>query len=339
VCVWIISAVNLLVGHMSVPSQSNETSATPVPETLQGENIDETQKTIKSSTLDPQSLPVRNSSLLKTRTQLDSSSKELSTSKDIAGNVTQLAHTDDSKVVSDIPPTPPPKNDIPRSMSSRKPKPVAISRSNSPPKKKGFIESLLDGLLSCCTPSSSHDDEDGPGRTQPRRRGKGSVEMDSLRKENDHPTTSTIGVLVTDEDTAPPVPKKRESASEQFEETKPSVTIASDVITEKETNGQPRVVTPLLHPVGEDDDEELATVSTDDDQRERELRHSMQIQAPFPPTADEVQSDALLVSPTPEISLQNTSEPEESDVEEVPRPLNQIIDEPQPRVVSISFRN
>jgi hypothetical protein len=315
---------------MSVPSQANETSAALVPATTQGDHADDALKNVKKDSLDPQSLPTRNSSLQKTRNRPDSSNEK--PKQDTTKNISQSAPTDSPKSTVDIPPTPPPKNDLPNA-KSRKPNPSAANRSvPSPKKKKGFVESLLDRLLSCCTPSAAHDDDNGTSRIQPRR-GKGSVEMDSLKKESQHPTTSTIGVLPNDEEVAPPVPKKGEKSTDQFEETKPSVTIAPDVITEKETNGQTRVVTPLLHPVSEDDDEELATVSTDDDQRERELRHSLQIQAPFPPTADEVQSDALLVSPTAEI--QNTSESEESDVEDIPRPLNQIIDEPQPRVVKL----
>jgi hypothetical protein len=314
---------------MSAPSQLNETSAALVSATTQGEQTDDALKTLKKDSLDPQSLPTRNSSLQKTRNRPDSSNEK--SKHDTTKNVSQSALIDSPKPTVDIPPTPPPKNDLPKPKSSRKPNPSVANRSVSlPKKKKGFVESLLDRLLSCCTPSEAHDDDNGTSRRQTRP-GKGSVEMDSLKKESQHPTTSTIGVPPSDEGVAPPVPKKGESSSDQFEETKPSVTIAPDVITEKENNGQPRIVTPLLNPVTEDDDEELATVSTDDDQRERELRHSLQIQAPFPPTADEVQSDALLVSPTAE--LQNTSESEESDIEDIPRPLNQIIDEPQPRVV------
>jgi hypothetical protein len=162
------------------------------------------------------------------------------------------------------------------------------------------------------------------------------MEMDSLKKENNLPTLSTIGIpSVAEESQAPPVPsKKRDTTAPVLEETKPTVTIAPDVITDKETNGQPRILTPPLQPSNEEStDEELGTISTDDG-RDRQLRDSLQIQAPFPPTSDEVQSDALVVSPSPQISIQNSSESEESDTEEVPRPLNINIDEPQPRVLS-----
>ena len=151
---------------MSAPSQLNETSAALVPATTPGDQTDDALKNLKKDSLDPQSLPTRNSSLQKTRNRPDSSSEK--SKHDTTKNVSQSALTDSPKPTVDIPPTPPPKNDLPKP-KSRKPNPSVANRSASlPKKKKGFVESLLDRLLSCCTPSSAHDDDIGTSRTQSR---------------------------------------------------------------------------------------------------------------------------------------------------------------------------
>src|SRR5438045_1556235 len=82
---------------------------------------------------------------------------------------------------------------------------------------------------------------------------------DVLKKESEHPTLSTIGMSSVDEESqAPPVPaKKRDTTVPVVEEPKPTVTIAPDVVTDKETNGQPRILTPPLQPTSDESDDEL----------------------------------------------------------------------------------
>jgi hypothetical protein len=152
--------------------------------------------------------------------------------------------------------------------------------------------------------------------------------MESLKQDDDRPTTSTIGVSPDGLDTDNLPVQNRDT----LDDTKPSVTISPDAITDKEP--APKIATPPLAPLNEDDDQEHITMSTDNEQeRERELRQSIQIQAPFPPTSDESQTDARVISPAPQISLQQTTESEDSDEEEeVPEVIRTIVDEPQPRV-------
>jgi len=313
---------------MSALSNTNEKAAVDVPEPSQAEVVDDSPK--KWEKREPGSLPTRNSSLPKSRKSPDAVSEKMEAPKEGVEDVVP----DSPGQTVEKPPTPPPKNPPAK---SRARKPNAPTPRPAPPPKKGIFEKIVAALASCCSPSeSSKHDQTRPNRTESRRKPKQVVEMDSLTKENDHHTLSTIGIPSMDEEAqAPPVPsKKRDTTVPVVEESKPTVTIAPDVITDKETNGQPRILTPPLQPTSEEStDEEMGTISTDDG-RDRQLRDSLQIQAPFPPTSDEVQSEALVVSPSPQISIQNSNESEESDTEEVPRPININIDEPQPRVLS-----
>ena len=305
---------------MSVPPNAPERSALNVPEASQGELGDDSLK--KWEKKEPESLPARNSSLPKSRISPDPVHEKM----DVPNEGLKDVMKDSPAPTVEKPPTPPPKNPPSKSRARKTNVPTPKP---SPPPKKGLFEQIVAALASCCSPSeTTKHDQPRTNRTESRRKPKQVMEMDSLKKENNIPTLSTIGIpSVAEESQAPPVPsKKRDTTAPVSEETKPTVRIAPDVITDKETNGQPRILTPPLQPSSEEStDEELGTISTDDG-RDRQLRDSLQIQAPFPPTSDEVQSDALVVSPSPQISIQNSSESEESDTEEVPRPLNINID-------------
>lgn len=322
-----LALVNLLVGHMSVPSNAAEKSALNVPEPSQGDSLDDSLK--KWETREPGLLPERNSSLPKLRKSPPDSASE---KRDVPREGNEDMVKDSPAPTVEKPPTPPPKNPPSKSRARRTNAPIPKP---PPPPKTGIFEQLVAALVSCCSPSEPKKyDKPRPNRTEPRRKTRQMMEMDSLKKENDNPTLSTIGIPSVDEESqAPPVPsKKRDTAAPVVDETKPTVTITPDVVADKETNGQPRVLTPPFQPSGDESDEEHGTISTDDG-RDRQLRDSLQIQAPFPPTSDEVQSDALVVSPSPQISIQTSSESEEPEVEEVPRPININIEEPQPSVV------
>src|SRR5579859_5180774 len=317
---------------MSAPSNATEKGALNVPEPSQGDIVDDSPK--KWETKEPGSLPARNSSLPKSRKSPNVANEKLDAPKEGVEDIVK----DSPALTVEKPPTPPPKN--PPSKSRARKANVPVSKpSPPPPKKKGFFEQIVDALVSCCSPSEpKKHDQPRTNRTEPRTKTKQMLEMDRLQKENDYPTLSTIGIPSAHEESqAPPVPsKKRDTTSSVVEDTKPSVTIAPEANLDKDTNGQPRILTPPLQPTSEEStDEELGTISTDDG-RDRQLRDSLQIQAPFPPTSDEVQSEAVVVSPSPQISVESNSESNEPEVEEVPRPININIDEPQPRVKSRS---
>jgi len=318
--------------------------------------------------LDPQSLPARGSSLKTSRSRPQSStsvsdSKHDSSTSNV-NSVNPPPHQDER------PPTPPPKTTLKPSLKPtsavhpRESIPQQGQVENHPPKRSAW-DSFLLGLISCCTPNKKageddEDDESQIGRTHlSHRRRKDPIELDSIHKNNEsidqlpssspstngvHPSSSSSA---PGDETAPPVPSKHRDAptlpsilstggigvpSVVLE--KPAVTISPDAIPEKEP--APRVITPPLQPVDHDDDDidRGTNISTDDErEREKELRHSVQLQAPFPPTADELaQSDALVVSPSPQLS---TTDSEESESEEIPRPFAQILEEGQPRVPAI----
>jgi hypothetical protein len=311
---------------MDTPAPSEATGENLATETSRNEIGEDLQKQSKRESLAPQSLPTRHSSLPKTRGRAGSSKSSKSSSESKQDSPITENHKSmgvgTSISAEDTPPTPPPKNDAlriaPRSMPG-----------SSAPKKGGFFSSFMTDLLSCCSPGKKHDDKSGTGRQARRRRvDNESIEMEPPKQDDENRTTSTTGVPLSDGEVPPVSIKKRDTP----EETKPSVTIAPDVVTEKEST--PRIVTPPLGPLPEDDDEEHVTMATDNErEREKELRNSMQIQAPFPPTSDE-QTDALVVSPTPQISLQQTTESEDSEEDEEPLEVirTPIVDEPQPRV-------
>jgi hypothetical protein len=301
-------------------STANEPNTDIVPaaaQTSRNDQGDDSQKQGKRESIAPESLPTRHSSLPRTRGRAESSKS----SKSKPDSPISENHTSAIAAFDDVPPTPPPKNDSPKSAQKSVP-------SSTTPKREGFFASLITRLVSCCIPSKSHDDE---VRRQPfrrRRADKESIEMDTTKQDDDHPTTSTISPGVEVE--SPPVP-----ARDTPEDIKPSVTIAPDVITDKEST--PRIITPPLGPLTEDDDEESGFIPSEDREREKEIRQSMQIQAPFPPSADE-QTDAVVVSPAPQVSLQHTSDSEESEEEEEPlEVIRAIVDEPQPRVYLLSI--
>jgi hypothetical protein len=303
----------------AIPGES--TGENLATETSRNEIGEDSQKHSKRESLAPESLPTRHSSLPKTRGRAGSSKSSKSSSESKHDSPTTENHKSmgTSIPAEDIPPTPPPKNDTPRNAPRSMP-------GSSAPKKEGFLRSFMTGLLSCCSPGKKHDDKSGANRQARRRRvDNESIEMESPKQDDE---TSTTGVPLSDGE-APLVPiKKRDTP----EETKLSVTIAPDVTTDKEST--PRILTPPLGPLPEDDDEEHVTMATDNErEREKEMRNSMQIQAPFPPTSDE-QTDALVVSPTPQISLQQTTESEDSEEDEEPLEVirTPIVDEPQPRV-------
>jgi hypothetical protein len=320
---------------MSAPSNAAEKSALNVPELSQGDSGDDSPK--KWDTKEPGLLPARNSSLPKPRTAPNTTSDLTNEKMDPPREGLEDVLKDSPAQSLDKPPTPPPKNPPSK---SRARKANAPTTKPPPPPKKGIFERFIIALGSCCAPSETKKQEHArTQRTDSRRKPKQGLEMESLKKENEHPTLSTIGMSSVDEESqAPPVPaKKRDTSAPVVEEQKPTVTIAPDVITDKETNGQPRILTPPLQPTSDESDDELGTISTDDG-RDRQLRDSLQIQAPFPPTSEEVQSEALLVSPSTQTSVptSNESEDPEVEVEEVPRQMNINIDEPQPRVNSQS---
>jgi hypothetical protein len=265
---------------------------------------DTTKSSNKRDSLSPQSLPARNSSLQKSR-KSEKNNNNNNNKMEKSLNPVPQEQTDDK------PPTPPPKP-----QRRHQPPPAKTVAPVQPKKKKmGFIERLTIALATCCQPSSARD---STGKRE-------TVEMESVQKEQVSTTTSD----------------KESDTPKRTEDNRPTVTIAPDVMTEKEANGQTRIVTPTILPSHSEYDEEMdETISTDEETREREraLRESISIQAPYPPTSDELQqSEAVVVSPTPQISLTSTESEESESEETIPRPLTQIIDEPQPRVVT--FRN
>jgi hypothetical protein len=267
--------------------------------------------------------PARNSSLARSDSPTRSrNNNDTTTTTTTTPTPAPTSNTDDK------PPTPPPKNNAPPPKSSSPPRARGGDSVHieSPP-KRGIWGTLVVALLSCCSPEpKTTDDEPVPiqkGTSQ--RLKKQSIEMDSLKNEDDQPTTSTVAPpapVVEKPIEPPPVPEKEEPT---IEEHKPSVTLAPDTITKRQSVGKRNITPPLgIPPTIEIDDNE----STDDGElwrKEREIRHSLQIQAPFPPSDD---TDALVVSPAaPSIP---SDEEEEYDINE--KRLYSKIDGEEPEV-------
>ena len=254
---------------------------------------------------------------------------EISTPQSFPDRTSSLGRSDSPKTTSaltDKPPTPPPKNNAPKPPSPHTREGDSVHIDSH---KRGFWGSLVVALATCCspTPTKTYDD---PVQTQKRpsqRLKKQSIEMDSLKNGDDQPTTSTMGVVPVVEkpvepvESPPPVPAKEEPTSEEH---KPSVTLAPDTITKRHSVGKRNITPPLgVTPAIEVDDNE----SQDDElwRKEREIRHSLQIQAPFPPADD---TDALVVSPAaPSIP---SDEEEDYDINE--KRLYSKIDGEEPEV-------
>ena len=230
-----------------------------------------------------------------------------------------------------------PKINVPNSSTSTSQPRAAESVPLQELISKGFFGSMIIALVSCCIPSLKHNDELRRIRQQqqPRPPHRESVELDNLKQkeEDERPTTSTSAIPDDEHELPPSVPLREPGPVAILEEPKPSVTIAPEDTTD-EKDPIPREETPPLLRDNDDDDE-------DEDEHDhfmqrrggfdRFMRESVQLQAPFPPTQDE--SDALVVSPTPQISVQSGTESEESDCEEIgPRPFSTIFDEGQPKV-------
>ena len=150
--------------------------------------------------------------------------------------------------------------------------------------------------------------------------------MDSLKNSDDQPSTSTVSIPVVEKPVEkpvdpPPVPAKAEPTTEEI---KPSVTLPPDSVARRHSFGTRNITPPLgIPPAVEIDDNE----SQDDElwRKEREIRHSLQIQAPFPPSDD---TDALVVSPGPSIP---SDEEEDYDINE--KRLYSKIDGEEPEVL------
>jgi hypothetical protein len=332
---------------MSTPSRTTNPNTGNALQGSKEESKDDSPKTEKRGLQEPISVPARTSSSSAKRSDSPRSTKKstLSTTK----NLPDIPVSSSSSKAGNKPPLPPKKNG--NSSSSSQPQPA-----ESVPIKfhrRTYLESIIIALVSCCTPSSTkHEEEIRPVRVQlqrqqqqepqPHRPVKEQLELDILKKEDDRPTTSTGGIP----DNEPPAPPHRERTPTP-EEPKPTVTITHDAIVEKEPIS--RFTPPLTQDDDDEDDRRPLHLDDDDDddgyttmtpleqlQAERALRQSMQIQAPFPPTGDE--SDALVVSPTPQISIQSGTESEESDgedsskQEEIQRPFTSMYDDSQPKV-------
>src|SRR5277367_897580 len=261
----------------------------------------------------PQSFPARNSSLGRS----DSPTRSRNNNNNHTTAV-PASNTDDK------PPTPPPKNNVP-SKSSSPPRARggdSVHIESSP--KRGFWGTLVIALVSCCSPAPKTTyDEPAPiqNRTSQRLK-KQSIEMDSLKK----PTTSTVGPPVVEKPVEPPpVPAKEEPV---VEEHKQSVTPAPDTITKRHSVGKRNITPPLGVPPTIDIDDNESTDDGELRRKEREIRHSLQIQAPFPPSDD---TDALVVSPSaPSIP---SDEEEDYDINE--KRLYSKIDGEEPEVIHI----
>ena len=301
---------------MSAQPPSNSTSNTEKSDdNSRTDSIRDLSKNRKRETLDPQSYPARNSSLYNSRSLSRKSNNVRGMKTGTEANALDQLH--------EKPPTPPPKHEGMRNTGSPQPRSELVIPLPQP--KRGFFKSFIAALASCCTPSAPEHDKKSRNRAQSPRHVKQSVEMESLTKDEDQPTTSTFGVAPPDEEAG--LSSQKRDPREPLDEPKPSVVISEDAVTEKEPNG--RLITPPLRPIGDDDDDH-GTVSTDDG-KERELRYSLQVQSPYPTSADEVHSEAVVVSP--HVSVSQGTDSDESDAEEIPRQLNSI-DEPQPRVIS-----
>jgi hypothetical protein len=331
---------------MSTPSRTTNRNAENAVQGSKEGSKDDSPKTEKRGLQEPISVPARTSSSSAKRSDSPRLTKKstLATTK----NLPDIPVSSSSSKAGNTPPPPPKKNG--NSSSSLQPQPAESVPIKA--HRRGYLESIIITLVSCCTPSSAkHEEEISPVRVQlqqqqqqepqPHRPVKEPLELDILKKEDDRPTTSTGGIP----DNEPPAPPHRERTPTP-EEPKPIVTITHDAIVEKEPIS--RFTPPLTHDeddddvrrplhLDDDDDEEYTTMTPLEQlQAERALRHSMQIQAPFPPTGDE--SDALVVSPTPQISIQSGTESEESDgedsskQEEIQRPFTSMYDDSQPKV-------
>ena len=311
---------------MSTPSRTTNPNAENAIEGSKEESKDDSRKTEKRGLQEPLSVPARTSSSANRSDSPKLTKKpKLMTTK----NLPDIPVSSSSPQAGNTPP-PPPKNNANSSSSSQPQLGESVPVKS---RRRGFLESIIIALVSCCTPGSTkHEEETKPAREQlqqqrqqepqPHRPVKEQLELDILKKEDDRPTTSTGGV--PDNDLPAPPHKERTPTPE---EPKPIVTTTHDAIVEKEPTS--RLTPPVTH--DEDDDDDRRHVHLDDDEdedeeyttmtpleqlhAERALRQSMQIQAPFPPTEDE--SDALVVSPTPQISVQSGTESEESDAEEI----------------------
>src|SRR5271170_80574 len=106
---------------MSIPSQTNNSNSRNASETSPGDPMDDSHENGKRDSLDPQSLPARNSSLKTSQNRPDSSTKlSRKTKHDLPIKTeSEFASADDSPQVEDKPPTPPPKNNVPNSSSSQ----------------------------------------------------------------------------------------------------------------------------------------------------------------------------------------------------------------------------
>jgi hypothetical protein len=299
-------------------SQSTNPQAESAVETAQNESGDDWHKNEKRGSIES---PVRTTSPKR------SDSPKLTKKSKQDPSVKKNPDTTSSPQNGNTPPAPPPKNNVSKSSSSSRPLPskTVLIKTH----KKGFLESILVALVACCSPDTKHNDEPATSQPQAPHHVNESIEMDILKKEDDRPTTSTSGIP----DNEPPVIPLKARDPITDEEAKPSVVIAPNAIMDKDTSTPPRSYTPPQ------DYKRISTIDhpTDPLTAERELRHSMQIQAPFPPTTDE--SDAFVVSPpvvvSPQISLQSsTTESEESDLEDIPRPFHAIFEEGQPKVAS-----
>jgi hypothetical protein len=303
---------------MSTPSHNSNPNVENVIE------VTKDDKNGKQGLHEPESVPLRTSSFAK-RSDSPKLTRKTKQQHSTTKQPDVALNGDDSLQ----PPSPPPKINARNS-----------SKSTIKTRRKVFVQSIISALVSCCTPSSKHDDEVTKIRQQQQQRQQQprptteSVELDNLKQKQEHerPTTSISTIPEDDNELPPSVPLKAPGPVAILEEPKPSPPIALEDTAEEDPI--PREETPPLLRDNDDDD-------YDEDEHDqfmqrrggfdRFMRESVQLQAPFPPTQDE--SDALVVSPTPQISVQSGTESEESDAEEVvPRPFSTIFDEGQPKV-------
>lgn len=310
---------------MSTPSRTNNPNVENIIE------VTKDDKNEKRGLHEPDSVPIRTSSAKRSDSpKLTRKTKQQpSTTKqpDLSAN------GDDSLP----PPSPPPKIDVHNAsrLTSQPPAPESVPLKTH---KKGFLESVIIAVVSCCIPSLKASDELKRIRQQKQQQPrliKELVELDNLRQkeEDERPTTSTSAIPEEEHELPPSAPLKESGPVSILEIPKPSGIILPEDTTE-EKDLIPREETPPLLRDNDDDYEEEDELDQFMQRRggfDRFMRESVQLQAPFPPTQDE--TDALVVSPTPQISVQSGTESEESDGEEIgPRPLSAIFDEGQPKV-------
>jgi carboxy-terminal domain RNA polymerase II polypeptide A small phosphatase len=205
----------------------------------------------------------------------------------------------------DRPPTPPPKP-IPHARRTQ----VEPKRTETPLSKRarGFWDSFITSILTCCSPSDFDDNKSVPS---PMKGVHESLELGVIQKQD----KSAVQLA-------------RERTREQATSEETSTAIPAEV-AEKGDGQTTKSAAPQLVPFTEDTDEDHERISTEDE-RDKELRRSLQLQSPYPPTQDEpqLQSDAVVVS-TPQISVTDS---EESDAGEISRPFGSMMDETQPGV-------